>query len=441
MCLSADHLLHFALFTASSRLQALHPRQVDGPLLGTHAEDGEPGDWFFFVLPHAQPPTPDVKITRPEERRDLSRIDISMPIREEGDIPYYIPYQKINEYGKKEEALIMVSLKGRRQRCYHCHSTEPWPNQCTKKMSQKTERTLGRRAEPAPGNVVTGISYARMAGTRRAAPQSSPPQATKAPPDATAPQAKPATKSPPAEKSAPSKKKGSPDKPSPPPKPARDSPASTTPAGKETGKKEDPGQLVPILKKVADQAIKRGRLPQEMKLSYITLLPKNPNNRTEVSKYRSVRQGCSMSPLLYTLILEPLLESIRQDKEIGGIKIPGGGEQKSKAFADDTMMLTAKDSSITKIIQKFEDFGAASGNKINIAKTSIMNVGTDNNRPNPPFNLKVVTEMKIYGLHFSNQKEQTTIKSWDDLLGKCEKQVKAYENKQTNNIRKSKNSK
>ena len=150
----------------------------------------------------------------------------------------------------------------------------------------------------------------------------------------------------------------------------------------------------------------------------------------EFTLTRSVRQGCSMSPLLYTLILEPLLESIRQYKEIEGIKIPGGGEQKSKAFADDTMMHTAKYSSITKIIQKFEDFGAASGNKINIAKTSIMNVGTDNNRQNPPFNLKVVTEMKIYGLHFTNKKEQTTIKSWDDLLVKCEKQVKAYENKQ-----------
>ena len=206
------------------------------------------------------------------------------------------------------------------------------------------------------------------------------------------------------------------------------------------------GQLVPILKKVMDQAVERGNLPKEMKLSYRTLLPKDLANRTEVSKYRpvsllnadykiiskiltgrlqpvmhklvhedqqcavkgrkiqnhlhnireiitycrvkeiparilsldqekafdrvshsflhkileasniskyvrdwikilydnpgsrvivnqelseeftltrSVRQGCSMSPLLYTLILEPLLESIKQDRKIEGIKIPG----------------------------------------------------------------------------------------------------------------------
>ena len=152
---------------------------------------------------------------------------------------------------------------------------------------------------------------------------------------------------------------------------------------------------------------------------WIRILYDNPGSQVianqelseEFTLTRSVRQGCSMSPLLYTLILEPLLESIRQDKEIEGIKIPGGGEQKSKAFADDTMMLTTKDSSITKIIKKFEDYGEASGNKINIAKTSIINIGPDKNRQNPPLNLKVVTEMKIYGLHFTNQKEQTTTKS------------------------------
>ena len=60
-----------------------------------------------------------------------------------------------------------------------------------------------------------------------------------------------------------------------------------------------------------------------------------------------------------------------------------------------------------------------------------MDIGADNNRQSPPLKLKAVEEMKIYGLHFTNQKEQTTIKSWDDLLVKCENQVKAYENKHT----------
>ena len=134
---------------------------------------------------------PDLTVTRPEERRDLSRIDISMSIRDEGEIPYYIPYKKINQYGKEEEAFIMVSLKGRRQRCYHCHSAEHWPNQCSNKMSDRTERTLGRRTETAAGNVVTGISYARMAGPKRPVHQTAPPRATKANPTATSAKAPP----------------------------------------------------------------------------------------------------------------------------------------------------------------------------------------------------------------------------------------------------------
>ena len=314
------------------------------------------------------------------------------------------------------------------------------------------------------------------------------------------------------------------------------------------------GQLTPILKKVVDQAIERGRIPGEMKLSYITLLPKDEKNRTEVSKYRpvsllntdykviskiltarlrkimyklvhkdqqcavkgrkiqnhlhnireiityckvkgtpvrivsldqekafdrvshsflhkvmeasnlsgyfrewirilydnpcsqvivnqemseaftltrSVRQGCSLSPLLYALILEPLLESIRQDPEIKGIEIPGGGKQKIKTFADDTMMVVTEDKTIGKIIGKFQDFGKASGSKINIEKTCAMNIGPERNRTPRPLNIKLVSEIKMYGLHFTNQKEQTTKKSWKDLLEKCRKQVESYRNKHT----------
>ena len=96
-----------------------------------------------------------------------------------------------------------------------------------------------------------------------------------------------------------------------------------------------------------------------------------------------------MSPLLYAITLAPLLESITHDREIKGIDVPGGGEQKSKAFADDTMMLKTKDGSIIKIIRKFEDFGEASGNKIYINKTSIMNIGPQNNRQPPALNIEV----------------------------------------------------
>ena len=188
----------------------------------------------------------NLTVTRPEERRDLSRLDISMSIRDEDEIPYYIPYKKINQYGKEEEALIMVSLKGRRQRCYHCHSTEHWPNQCSNKMSERTERTLGRRIEPASRNEVTGISYARMAGPKKAAPPratKAPPAATtaKAPPNATAKKVAPTaeTNNQATKKTSPTDKAGSEEK----PKPVRDSPESPPPAKGGKEKEEVPVEI------------------------------------------------------------------------------------------------------------------------------------------------------------------------------------------------------
>ena len=52
---------------------------------------------------------------------------------------------------------------------------------------------------------------------------------------------------------------------------------------------------------------------------------------------RSVRQGCSLSPLLYILCLETVLRKTREDKEIKGVKIPDQiKEQKCSAYADDS---------------------------------------------------------------------------------------------------------
>ena len=50
-----------------------------------------------------------------------------------------------------------------------------------------------------------------------------------------------------------------------------------------------------------------------------------------------VRQGCSLAPSLYTLAAECFLQALRDDGNIRGIMIPGHGESKGAAFADDTV--------------------------------------------------------------------------------------------------------
>ncbi len=51
---------------------------------------------------------------------------------------------------------------------------------------------------------------------------------------------------------------------------------------------------------------------------------------------RSVRQGCPLSALLYSITAEPLATLIKKDKEIKGIQIPNGGLSIIHQYADDT---------------------------------------------------------------------------------------------------------
>ena len=80
------------------------------------------------------------------------------------------------------------------------------------------------------------------------------------------------------------------------------------------------------------------------------------------------RQGCPLSPLLFSIVLEDLATAIREEKEIKGIQI--GKEVKLSLFADD-MILYIKNSkaSTRKLLELINEYSKVSGYKINTQKS------------------------------------------------------------------------
>ena len=65
---------------------------------------------------------------------------------------------------------------------------------------------------------------------------------------------------------------------------------------------------------------------------------------------RGVKQGCSLSPLLYVFVLEPFARKVRADSEIHGVKLPVSSEPcKISLYADDANGICTDDNSIQRI--------------------------------------------------------------------------------------------
>ena len=75
------------------------------------------------------------------------------------------------------------------------------------------------------------------------------------------------------------------------------------------------------------------------------------------------RQGCSLSPLLFNIVLEVLATAIREEKEIKGIQI-GKVEIKLPLLADDIILYieNPKDS-IRKLLKLISEFSKVAGYK------------------------------------------------------------------------------
>jgi hypothetical protein len=81
------------------------------------------------------------------------------------------------------------------------------------------------------------------------------------------------------------------------------------------------------------------------------------------------RQGCTLSPYLFNIVLEVLARAIQQPKEIKGIQI-GKEEVKMLLFADDMIVYISDPKNSTReLLNLINSFSAVAGYKINSNKS------------------------------------------------------------------------
>ena len=106
---------------------------------------------------------------------------------------------------------------------------------------------------------------------------------------------------------------------------------------------------------------------------------------------RGVRQGDPLSPYPFLLAVETLAISIRENKEIKGVKI-GQEETKLLQYADDTTAVLSDLNSAQILFQQLEFFKSLSGLEVNNSKTEGFWVGSLKDNDMKPLGIKWPSE-------------------------------------------------
>ncbi len=151
---------------------------------------------------------------------------------------------------------------------------------------------------------------------------------------------------------------------------------------------------------------------------------------------RGVRQGDSLSPMLYILCVESLACKIRSCPRIEGFLLPGakGTQYKVGLYADDTTSLVKSVRSLENLFDVIRLYERGSGAKLNVSKTEAMWLGAWRDRTDQPFGLTWVKKMKILGVIFGQVSEAG---NWQPKLDKLENHLNLWKSRSLSLVGKS----
>lgn len=91
-----------------------------------------------------------------------------------------------------------------------------------------------------------------------------------------------------------------------------------------------------------------------------------------VTLQRGSRQGCPLSPLLFSIYIEPVAQWLRQKAKIKGILL-NEEDHKVALYADDILLFLSEPSStLPELLNVLQRFSSLSGYKLNLQKTQLL---------------------------------------------------------------------
>lgn len=155
----------------------------------------------------------------------------------------------------------------------------------------------------------------------------------------------------------------------------------------------------------------------------------------KIELQRGVRQGSSLSPMLYILCVEVLAAKVRNTPAIEGFLLPGGKCFKVGQYADDTTGFLRSLYFLRILLDVISAYERGSGAKLNRSKSKAMWVGSWKDRDDQPYGLTWVKKMKILGVFFGVIDVQRD--NWESKLSKLDKMLSLWKSRSLSMVGKS----